>query len=356
MTARSVAASLLATVLSILAALVIVGCGGSATADGTTPGHRAPVPSIADATALNTVLAADQRAAAALVAAGPLLAGNARHADGWFLGQELTHAGVLRSLVAMLGGVAHSPALDYHFRDPRSVAQVLALLRSVEGAQLEADGAAIAHIDRGWLRARVAALAADDAQQLAVVRFESGLQPSGSAFPIPYRSSLSRSDAATERGILAAQAFAVRVYRWALRDGRLTGRARGVVAALLAQERDHVAALARLLAGSTPEIAGMPEPAEILRGVSAQQADQLVRREGGVITLLEALQSREEGLLYFDALPRLQAADAPFATSLLANEAMFSVMLSELRKPGDSALAAPAPLVRGWRVGPRPPW
>lgn len=356
MTARRVAASVVVAALMLIAALTVVGCGGSARADETTPGHRPPAPSIVDADALNGVLAADQRAAAAYVAGGPLLNGNAQNADGWFLGQELTHAGMLRTLVAALGGVPHSPAFAYRFGDPRTADQVLALLRSVDAAQADTDAAAIARIDRGWLRARIAALAADDAQQLAVLRIDSGLPASTTAFPTPYRAAVSPSDDATVREMLTAQVFAVKVDELALRSGHLRARAAAIVEALERQERIHVAALARLLGTRAPESAGAPEPATILRGESAQSADAMLHTQGGWIRLLEALQSREEGYLYYDALPRLRAVDAPLATSLLAGQADLSVVLGELDKSGDYAIAAPAPLVRGWRIGPRPPW
>ena len=63
---------------------------------------RRPPPPCVDAGTLNGVLAQYQRTIAGYTAAGPLLSGSDEHADGWFLGQQLSHAGDLRAFVACI--------------------------------------------------------------------------------------------------------------------------------------------------------------------------------------------------------------------------------------------------------------
>ena len=159
----ALAAGLGPLALAGLAALALAGCGGAARADvTTTPGPPTPA-RLAEVGALNHALATDQRAIAAYVAGGGLLNADGQKATGWFLGQELTHAGVLRSLIKQLGGIAHQPSPRYQLGHPRSAAEVLELLSSLEREQIAAYAWAIPRLDKGWLRTRLAAILADDA-------------------------------------------------------------------------------------------------------------------------------------------------------------------------------------------------
>jgi ferritin-like protein len=135
-----------------------------------------------DVAILNGALAIEQQAIAGFTAAGPLLSGAAQHAAGRFLGQELRHAGVLRSLVQRAGGVPHAPSPDYNLGHPQTRGQVLGLLRELEQTQIDAYLHAIPLVSSPALRATLASILANDAQHIAVLREVDGLPALDGAF------------------------------------------------------------------------------------------------------------------------------------------------------------------------------
>jgi len=166
--------------LSNVGALAALGLGPAALAG---CGHRRPRlheplgASAADVALLNAALALEQRAIAAYTAAAPLLSGDAQHAAGRFLGQQLTHAGELRRLIKELGGHAHEPLSHYHFGHPRGRAQLLALLHGLEQQQIAAYLHALPLIAVPEVRQSLGAILANHAQHVTVLRAEQGLSP-----------------------------------------------------------------------------------------------------------------------------------------------------------------------------------
>lgn len=127
-----------------------------------------------DVRLLNEVLALEQRTIAAYTATGSLLTGYAQKAAGQFLGQELLHAGELRSMITSLGGTAHNPSEHYEFGQPRGHRPLLELLHGLEQAQLVAYLHVFPLLSAGFVRQGVASILANDAQHVFVLRSELG--------------------------------------------------------------------------------------------------------------------------------------------------------------------------------------
>jgi hypothetical protein len=352
--AWSLAASAAVAALAALAACTVAGCGGTAAADLDTAASHLDSP--ADVRAINVALAADQRAIAGYIASGPLLSGDAQHADGWFLGQELSHAGALRSLIAGLDGMAHEPSPAYQFGHPRTEAHVIGLLESLERDQVTATAWAIAHVDSGWIRARLAGILADDAQHLTVLQEERNGLPRRGAFPVGYRVAIAPADAAAFADLLRGELLAVTVMRWSLQSGRLSPPAHALVLYLLAHERAHVQVLAHALGRPVPAAARGLTVDAVLQDMPVRMARPALGRQRGWIDLLETVLWRLEGLLYYDTIPRLSAQDSLLAASILSDEAEHSALIARLSKRGAISTAVPAAMVRGWRLRVRPPW
>jgi bacterioferritin (cytochrome b1) len=160
------------------AAVALAGCGGSG-------GSHARVGDRAadrDANALNELLGLERRAIAAYTASIPLLSGYDRRAATVFLRQELDHAGELLGQIKRVGGVASSRAATYPLGRPRSRRQLLALLHELERAEVAAYVNAIPRLTPGVLRQTAAAILADDAQHVAVLRGALGLVPTPAPF------------------------------------------------------------------------------------------------------------------------------------------------------------------------------
>jgi Ferritin-like domain len=140
-----------------------------------------PVP-LADVATLNRLLDLEHLAIAAYTAGIPLLPRSATLAARQFLGQELSHAGELSGLVKEAGGKPHELASAYDLGHPHTGTDVLALLHRIESAQLAAYIQAIPGLRRGPVRAAAAAILANDAQHVAVLRSHLGQRPVPAAF------------------------------------------------------------------------------------------------------------------------------------------------------------------------------
>jgi hypothetical protein len=99
-----------------------------------------------------------------------------------FLRQELAHTGMLLSLIKRAGGPAVPRAASYQLGNPRTGRDVLTLLHHAERAQLAGYTDAVGRLSPGYLRASVAAILADDAQHVSVLRSLLGLNPIPSPF------------------------------------------------------------------------------------------------------------------------------------------------------------------------------
>ena len=123
-----------------------------------------------DVDLLNRLLHLEYVAIAAYTAGTPLLAPALAKAGQLFLNDELFHAGSLAGLVKAAGGKPIKPAPSYELGHPRTSDEVLALLHEVENAQLTAYLGAITRLEPGFVKSSVAAILANDAQHIAVVR------------------------------------------------------------------------------------------------------------------------------------------------------------------------------------------
>lgn len=110
----------------------------------------------------------------------PLLASNAA---AQFLSQEIDHTILLKNIIKQAGGKPHRPAPAYDLgSSPRSRKDVLLILHALEQAQLVAYLEAVTVLTPGQLRAAAAAIFANEAQHLMVLRMELGQTPIPSAF------------------------------------------------------------------------------------------------------------------------------------------------------------------------------
>ncbi len=135
-----------------------------------------------DVSILNGLLDLEQQTIAAYTAGIPLLRRPAIKAAQQFLGQELAHAQALSDLVKKAGGKPDKPRPSYDLGNPSTEPQVLALLRGLEAKQLAAYVQMTPLLTPGRLRSAVAAIFANDAQHLAVLREQLGEAPVPAAF------------------------------------------------------------------------------------------------------------------------------------------------------------------------------
>jgi hypothetical protein len=131
----------------------------------------------ADVEILNLLLDLEHWAIAAYTAGIPLLAPSAAPAARQFLQQELSHAGELSGLVKQAGGKAHKPAPSYDLGHPTGSREVLSLLHQIERSQLAAYMQEIPRLEPARVRAAAAAILANDAQHVSILRLELGLPP-----------------------------------------------------------------------------------------------------------------------------------------------------------------------------------
>jgi hypothetical protein len=172
--------ALLAGAASAAGAAVLSACGTKALRKKIATGaHVVP----GDIDALNSLLDVENYAIAAYAAGLPLLGPDWAKIAKQFLSQELAHAVEIRDLVRGAGGKPHRPASSYNLGDPRTAGEALALLESVERAQLHAYLQMIPRLSGGHVRAAVATIFANDAQHLAVLRVDAG-QPLPGAFAV----------------------------------------------------------------------------------------------------------------------------------------------------------------------------
>ncbi|MGH2914200.1 MAG: ferritin-like domain-containing protein, partial [Solirubrobacteraceae bacterium] len=135
-----------------------------------------------DLVLLGVALELGRRTTWAYVAGIPLLSRRQRKAARQFLSEELEHTGELISLIRTVGGHAAPRANSYDVGHPVDAAGVLALLHSLERAQIGGYLRAIPLLSPGPIRAAAATILAVDAQHLSLLRIEQGQDPVPSAF------------------------------------------------------------------------------------------------------------------------------------------------------------------------------
>jgi bacterioferritin (cytochrome b1) len=161
------------------AALLVSACGGGSHSSSpqTTTTTSGPVPNSADAELLNHLLDLEHLGIAAYTAGIPLLSPAGRKDGQLFLTQEISHAGELAGLVHQAGGKPHKGRETYNLGHPQTGADVLRLLHRIERSQIDAYLDAIPRVSLGSTRAALAAMLANDAQHISVLRLSLGRRP-----------------------------------------------------------------------------------------------------------------------------------------------------------------------------------
>jgi ferritin-like protein len=162
-----------------LAGMVVAGCGKSSLRAQV---HNSQTVLQTDVELLQQLLHLEHVGIAAYTAGTPLLPPATVKAGKLFLNDELSHAGALAGLIKAAGAKPIKPAPSYDLGHPRSSQEVLALLHRVESAQIGAYLAALPRLAPASVRRSVAAILANDAQHVAVVRAAQGQTAVPSAF------------------------------------------------------------------------------------------------------------------------------------------------------------------------------
>ena len=161
------------------AGLLLAACGGShsSSSQAATTATDGPVPNGLDVVLLNHLLDLEHMGIAAYTAGIPLLSPAGRKDGRLFLTQELSHAGELGGLVKQAGGKPHKGRETYDLGHPRTEEDVLKLLHGIERSQIDAYLDAIPKVSLGSTRAALAAMLANDAQHISVLRLSLGRRP-----------------------------------------------------------------------------------------------------------------------------------------------------------------------------------
>lgn len=131
----------------------------------------------ADVPLLNSLLDVEHYAIAAYAAGIPLLSKSHSKAAVQFLAQELAHVVQLSDLIRRARAKPNRPAASYDLGHPRNSEDVMVLLKRSEQAQIRAYLKTIPELSGGKVRSAVAAIMANDAQHLAVLRWQSAESP-----------------------------------------------------------------------------------------------------------------------------------------------------------------------------------
>jgi hypothetical protein len=162
------------------AGLVLAACGGGQSLKAQV--NNSPPVLGTDVDVLNALLHLEHMAIYAYTAATPLLPASMSKAGGLFLNDELSHAGALAGWVRAAGGMPIKQAPSYAIGHPRTSQQVLDVLHGIENMQISAYLGAIARLAPGEVKQSIAAIMANDAQHVAVVRAGLGQPAVPSAF------------------------------------------------------------------------------------------------------------------------------------------------------------------------------
>ncbi len=166
--------ALLTAATTATGAALLAACGAKPLRETVRGGARV---SRADVEPLNALLDVEHHAIAAYAAGIPLLSGRQSKPAVQFLAQELAHTVQLTELIRRAGGKPNRPASSYDLGHPTHADEVLALFKRLEQAQLRAYLAALPRLSEGKVRSAVASIYANDAQHLAMLRWQSGESP-----------------------------------------------------------------------------------------------------------------------------------------------------------------------------------
>ncbi len=137
----------------------------------------------ADIEPLNALLDVEHYAIAAYAAGFQLLHPRSLQAKAaaQFLAQELAHSVQLMDLIRRVRGKPRRAQASYDLGHPQSPAEVLALLKRIELEQLRVYLSTIPRLSGSGSRSAAASIMANDAQHLAMLRWQTGQAPTPSA-------------------------------------------------------------------------------------------------------------------------------------------------------------------------------
>jgi hypothetical protein len=164
----------------VLAALVFAlfaaGCGGG--------GDESPseAEKADDVAILNTALGYELTAVDAYTRALPLLRGEDLATAREFRAQEQEHVNAITKAIRGLGGKTDGEAADLDPTGLKTRADALTLAYDQVSAAIAEDMSAVANLTSSWPRALLTSVAANEAQQLTVLRQALGAPPVPEAF------------------------------------------------------------------------------------------------------------------------------------------------------------------------------
>ncbi|HWO15920.1 MAG TPA: ferritin-like domain-containing protein [Solirubrobacterales bacterium] len=168
----------LVVALALGAALALAGsgCGGG--------GEESPseAEKADDIAILNTALGYELAAVDAYTRALPLLRGEAFDTARRFRAQEQEHVDAITKALRGLGGRADPEEVEFDPASPKTRADALTLAYDQVSAAIAEDMSAVAGLTATWPRALLTSIAANEAQQLAVLRQALGADPVPEAF------------------------------------------------------------------------------------------------------------------------------------------------------------------------------
>jgi hypothetical protein len=165
-----------------LSGLGLSGCGGGGKSVQSSVKHAAQPVRSGDVELLNRLLDLERHTVAAYTAGIPLLSHPEAKTARQFLDEELEHTGELLSLIKAAGGPPIDRRPSYDLGQPRSAADVLTLLHTLERTQIAAYLAAIPQLSPGVVRAAAATILTSDAQHVAIIRLAQGEVAAPTAF------------------------------------------------------------------------------------------------------------------------------------------------------------------------------
>jgi bacterioferritin (cytochrome b1) len=162
--------------LAVALSLAIAGCGGG--------GEESPseAEKADDIAILNTALGYELTAIDAYTRALPLLRGTTLDTAREFRAQEQEHVDAITKVIRGLGGRTDAEAAELDPASPQTRADALTLAYSYVSAAIAEDMSALANLTATWPRALLTSIAANEAQQLAVLRQALGAAPVPEAF------------------------------------------------------------------------------------------------------------------------------------------------------------------------------
>lgn len=172
MRGRAMRRALLLAVLAAALAAALSACGGSGGSDSTAAAEQE-----ADVAVLNEILGRQQAVIAAYGQALPHLHGADLAAARQFRAQEQEHADATTKLLRGVGGEAEPPAETIEANDLETRAEALTFLYEMESATIDHELGAIDKLHATWPRPQLAAMAANQAQHLVLIRRALGAKP-----------------------------------------------------------------------------------------------------------------------------------------------------------------------------------